>query len=191
MIEMTRRDDVGVSTASFDSDAHTFGYSLRRSGTLRVGCYRPALSHGHRPTRRVRALALESGGLTAWLIVGMTSGWFAGQFVSGDGYGSAADNMIRTVGASIVGARSGGPVLGSAAWIVGSIVVTVIGALIFAALPRAASPPHSRILLGGVSMPIFLWVLGVPVGAGMLLMLLGAVLAAVPGDVVGIGFSLR
>lgn len=188
---MTRRDDVGVGTASLNSDARTFGYSLRRSGTLRVGCYRPALSPGHGPTRRVRALALESGGLIAWLIVGMTSGWFAGQFVSGDGYRNTADNMIRTVVAAIVGARSGGPVLGSATWLVGSIVVTVIGALIFAAFPRAASPRHSRILQGGVSMPIFFWVLGVPAGAVMLLMLLGAVLAAVPGDAVAIGSSLR
>ena len=45
-------------------------------------------------------MALEPGGLIAWLLVGLT-GWLAGQFMRGGGYGVVGDIVIGVVGASL------------------------------------------------------------------------------------------
>jgi uncharacterized membrane protein YeaQ/YmgE (transglycosylase-associated protein family) len=48
-------------------------------------------------------MALEPGGLIAWLIVGLIAGWLAGQFMKGGGYGLVGDIIVGVVGAFIGG----------------------------------------------------------------------------------------
>jgi uncharacterized membrane protein YeaQ/YmgE (transglycosylase-associated protein family) len=48
-------------------------------------------------------MALEPGGLIAWLVVGLIAGWLAGQFMRGGGYGLVGDIIIGIIGAFIGG----------------------------------------------------------------------------------------
>ena len=48
-------------------------------------------------------MALEPGGLIAWLVVGLIAGWLAGQFMRGGGYGVVGDIIIGVIGAFIGG----------------------------------------------------------------------------------------
>ena len=82
-------------------------------------------------------MALEPGGILAWLIVGPVAGWLAGQFMKGGGYGVVGDIVVGIIGAFVGGLLFSLLLPGSSAGLLGSIVVAFIGAVILIALIRA------------------------------------------------------
>lgn len=87
-------------------------------------------------------MALEPGGIIAWIIVGLVAGWLAGQFMRGGGYGLVGDLIIGLIGALIGGFVFGLLFPGTSAGLIGSIIVAFIGAVILIAISRALT--HSR-----------------------------------------------
>jgi uncharacterized membrane protein YeaQ/YmgE (transglycosylase-associated protein family) len=85
-------------------------------------------------------MALEPGGLLAWLVVGLVAGWLAGQFMKGGGFGLVGDLVVGIVGAFIGGWLFGFLLPGSSAGLVGSIIVAFIGAVALIAVARAVAP---------------------------------------------------
>ena len=82
-------------------------------------------------------MALEPGGILAWLIVGLVAGWLAGQFMKGGGYGLIGDIVVGLIGAFVGGLLFSLLLPGSSAGLLGSIVVAFIGAVVLIALIRA------------------------------------------------------
>ncbi len=79
------------------------------------------------------------GGIIAWLVVGLISGWLAGLFMRGRGYGMIWDIVIGLIGAFVGGLICSFFVQGMAGfW--GTILVSFIGACILIAIVRAVSP---------------------------------------------------
>jgi uncharacterized membrane protein YeaQ/YmgE (transglycosylase-associated protein family) len=84
-------------------------------------------------------MVLSPGGIIAWLVVGLISGWLAGVVMKGSGYGIILDIVLGLVGAFIGGFLFGFFVEGDAGfW--GSIGVSFIGACILIAISRAFAP---------------------------------------------------
>jgi uncharacterized membrane protein YeaQ/YmgE (transglycosylase-associated protein family) len=81
-------------------------------------------------------IALFPGGLIAWIVVGLISGYLAGQVMKGGGYGVLGDIVVGLVGAVLGGFLVGYFATGTAGF-VGSIVVSFVGACLFIALVRA------------------------------------------------------
>ena len=48
-------------------------------------------------------MALDPGGIIAWLIVGAIAGWLAGMVVRGGGFGLIGDIIVGIIGAVIAG----------------------------------------------------------------------------------------
>ena len=75
------------------------------------------------------------GGIIAWLVVGLISGWAAGSFMKGGGFGMLGDIAVGLIGAAIGGFLfsffMAGPI---GFW--GSIVVSFVGACLFIYLLR-------------------------------------------------------
>ena len=84
-------------------------------------------------------MALEPGGLIAWLVVGLVAGWLAGQFMRGGGYGVVGDIVLGIIGAFVGGLIFSFLLPGSSAGLIGSILVAFIGAVILIALARAVT----------------------------------------------------
>ena len=84
------------------------------------------------------AVALTPGGIVSWLVVGLISGWLAGSFMKGGGYGIIGDIIVGLIGAFIGGFVVGFFVDGNAG-LIGSIVVSFIGACLSIAAVRAIS----------------------------------------------------
>ncbi|HEY3080691.1 MAG TPA: GlsB/YeaQ/YmgE family stress response membrane protein [Chloroflexota bacterium] len=82
-------------------------------------------------------MALEPGGILAWLIVGAIAGWLAGQFMKGGGYGLVGDIVVGIIGAFVGGFVLSLLGIGGSAGLLGSIVVAFIGAVILIAIVRA------------------------------------------------------
>jgi uncharacterized membrane protein YeaQ/YmgE (transglycosylase-associated protein family) len=82
-------------------------------------------------------MALDPGGLIAWLVVGLIAGWLAGQFMRGGGYGLVGDIVLGIIGAFIGGFIFSFFVPGASVGLIGSIIVAFIGAVILIALARA------------------------------------------------------
>ena len=82
-------------------------------------------------------MALEPGGIIAWLVVGLIAGWLAGQFMKGGGYGVVGDIVVGIVGAFVGGLLFSFLLPGSSVGLLGSIVVAFIGAVVLIALVRA------------------------------------------------------
>ncbi len=79
------------------------------------------------------------GGIIAWLVVGLISGWLAGLFMRGRGYGIVWDIILGLVGAFVGGLICSFFVQGwTGFW--GTILVSFIGACILIAIVRAVSP---------------------------------------------------
>ena len=85
-------------------------------------------------------MALDPGGIIAWLVVGAIAGWLAGQFMRGGGYGLVGDIVVGIIGAFIGGFLLTVLGIGGSAGFVGSIVVAFIGAVVLIALLRALTP---------------------------------------------------
>lgn len=81
-------------------------------------------------------VALNPGGIIAWIVVGLIAGWLAGVAMKGGGYGIGADIILGLVGAMVGGFLSGFFIQGDAGF-VGSIVIAAIGACVLIALARA------------------------------------------------------
>lgn len=82
---------------------------------------------------------LEPGGIIAWLVVGLISGWLAGLFMRGGGYGIIWDIILGLIGAFIGGLVCSLFVSGTPGfW--GSILVSFIGACILIGIVRAVAP---------------------------------------------------
>jgi uncharacterized membrane protein YeaQ/YmgE (transglycosylase-associated protein family) len=84
-------------------------------------------------------VALEPGGLVMWLIVGLVTGWLAGQFMKGGGYGLVGDIVVGIIGAFLGGLVFSFLLPGSSVGFVGSIVLAFIGAVLLIAILRALS----------------------------------------------------
>jgi uncharacterized membrane protein YeaQ/YmgE (transglycosylase-associated protein family) len=84
-------------------------------------------------------MALEPGGIIAWIVVGLIAGWLAGQFMRGGGFGLVGDLVVGLVGALIGGFVFGLLFPGTSAGLIGSIVVAFVGAVILIAITRAVS----------------------------------------------------
>ncbi len=82
-------------------------------------------------------MALEPGGIIAWLVVGLIAGWLAGVVMKGGGFGLIGDIVVGLIGAFVGGfvfsLINGGGTAGF--W--GSIGVAFIGAVILIAIVRA------------------------------------------------------
>jgi uncharacterized membrane protein YeaQ/YmgE (transglycosylase-associated protein family) len=67
-----------------------------------------------------------------WMIlIGMTAGWFAGQFMTGKGFGVVGDIITGMLGALIGGLVFQKAGLLSGGGLIGSLIVATIGAIIF------------------------------------------------------------
>ena len=83
-------------------------------------------------------IALMPGSLIAWALVGLISGWLAGQVMKGGGFGIIGDLIVGLIGALVGGFLMSFFDQGVAGfW--GSIFVSFIGACVFLAITRALS----------------------------------------------------
>jgi uncharacterized membrane protein YeaQ/YmgE (transglycosylase-associated protein family) len=81
-------------------------------------------------------VALSPGGFISWAIVGLISGWLAGNFMKGSGYGIVGNLVVGLVGALVGGFIAGYLVEGTMGfW--SSIVVAFLGACVCIAIARA------------------------------------------------------
>lgn len=84
----------------------------------------------------IAALELSPGGIISWIVVGLLSGFLAGQFMKGGGYGLIGDLVVGLIGALVGGFVVGFFATGTEGfW--GSILVSFVGACIFIAISRA------------------------------------------------------
>ena len=81
-------------------------------------------------------IALMPGGIIAWILVGLISGWLAGQVMKGGGFGLIGDLVIGLVG-SLVGGFLMSFFDQGVAGFWGSIFVSFIGACVLLAISRA------------------------------------------------------
>src|SRR5262249_34624223 len=89
-------------------------------------------------------IALEPGGIIAWLLVGLIAGWLAGTVMRGGGYGIIGDIVVGLVGAFIGGFLFGFVATGMVGF-VGSIIVAFLGACVLIMLLRLIAPGRTRI----------------------------------------------
>ena len=92
----------------------------------------------------VLGLALDPGGLLAWLIVGLIAGFLASMVMRGGGYGILGDIIVGIVGAFLGGLVASLLGFGGSTGFVGSIIVAFIGACILIAILRAVSGGRTR-----------------------------------------------
>ena len=91
----------------------------------------------------VLGVALNPGGLLAWLVVGLIAGFLASMVMRG-GYGIVGDIIIGIVGAFIGGLIASLLGFGGSAGFVGSIIIAFLGACILIAILRAVSRGSKR-----------------------------------------------
>jgi uncharacterized membrane protein YeaQ/YmgE (transglycosylase-associated protein family) len=89
-------------------------------------------------------MALNPGGILAWLVVGLIAGWLAGRVMKGGGFGLVGDIVVGIIGAFIGGLLLSILGLGSKAGFLGSIVVAFVGAVILLWILRLLSGGSSR-----------------------------------------------
>jgi uncharacterized membrane protein YeaQ/YmgE (transglycosylase-associated protein family) len=92
----------------------------------------------------VLGLALDPGGLIAWLIVGLVAGFLASMVMRGGGYGIIGDIIVGVVGAFLGGLVASLLGFGGSTGLIGSIIVAFIGACILIAILRAISGGYGR-----------------------------------------------
>lgn len=92
----------------------------------------------------VLAVALEPGGIIAWLIVGLVAGFLASMVMRGGGYGILGDIIVGLIGAFLGGLLASLLGFGGSAGLIGSIIIAFIGACILIAILRAISGGYGR-----------------------------------------------
>lgn len=88
-------------------------------------------------------MALDPGGIIAWLIVGLVAGWLASMVSRGHGYGLISDIVVGLIGA-LIGGFLAGLIFHTTFGLFGTIVVAFIGAVILLALLRMFSGRRMR-----------------------------------------------
>jgi uncharacterized membrane protein YeaQ/YmgE (transglycosylase-associated protein family) len=81
-------------------------------------------------------MALDPGGIIAWLVVGLVAGWLAGKVSRGHGFGLIGDIIVGLIGA-LIGGFLAGLIFGGSVGFVGSIIVAFLGAVLLLAVLRA------------------------------------------------------
>ena len=67
-----------------------------------------------------------------WMIlIGMTAGWLARQFITSEGFGMIGDLIAGVIGALIGGALSEESGIIAGGGLIGSLIVATIGAIVF------------------------------------------------------------
>jgi uncharacterized membrane protein YeaQ/YmgE (transglycosylase-associated protein family) len=87
---------------------------------------------------QVGGVTLEPGNLLAWIVVGLIAGAIAGRIVAGRGFGCLADIAVGVVGAFVGGFVVSLFIHGQYGFF-GSILVAILGAVIFLAVLRGLS----------------------------------------------------
>ena len=82
-------------------------------------------------------MALDPGGIIAWLVVGALAGWLAGTMMKGSGYGVVGNIIMGVLGALVGGFIASALGFGGTMGIIGTTVVAFIGAVILIAAVRA------------------------------------------------------
>jgi uncharacterized membrane protein YeaQ/YmgE (transglycosylase-associated protein family) len=78
-----------------------------------------------------KQMGLNVGGIIAWIVVGLITGWLADKFVKGGAHGLVGDLIVGLLGALIGGFSVGFLLQGSAdVGLLGSIVVAFLGAVV-------------------------------------------------------------
>jgi uncharacterized membrane protein YeaQ/YmgE (transglycosylase-associated protein family) len=83
-------------------------------------------------------MALDPGGILAWLVVGLVAGWLAGKVSRGHGFGLVGDLVVGLIGA-LIGGFLAGLIFHGTVGLLGSIIVAFLGAVILLAILRALS----------------------------------------------------
>jgi uncharacterized membrane protein YeaQ/YmgE (transglycosylase-associated protein family) len=80
----------------------------------------------------------QGHGLIAWIIIGIVAGWLTGKLMKGSGFGPIMDMVVGLVGALIGGFLSSHLGFGSTGehGLIGSIVISVIGAVVLTLILR-------------------------------------------------------
>ena len=76
--------------------------------------------------------------IIAWIVLGLTAGWLAGQIMRGGGYGVVGDIVLGVLGA-FIGGWVTGAVLGRDmvnGFNIETLIVAVVGAIILIAISR-------------------------------------------------------
>jgi uncharacterized membrane protein YeaQ/YmgE (transglycosylase-associated protein family) len=81
-------------------------------------------------------MALDPGGILAWLVVGLVAGWLAGKVSRGHGFGLIGDIIVGLIGA-LIGGFLAGLIFGGSVGFIGSIIVAFLGAVLLLAVLRA------------------------------------------------------
>jgi uncharacterized membrane protein YeaQ/YmgE (transglycosylase-associated protein family) len=92
----------------------------------------------------VLGVALDPGGIIAWLIVGLVAGFLASMVMRGGGYGIIGDIIVGLVGAFLGGLLASLLGFGGSTGLIGSIIIAFIGACILIAILRAVSGGYGR-----------------------------------------------
>ncbi|HEX7102507.1 MAG TPA: GlsB/YeaQ/YmgE family stress response membrane protein [Nitrolancea sp.] len=79
-------------------------------------------------------MALEPGGLIAWVILGLLAGWIAGKLTSGRGFGCLGNIAIGLIGAVIGGFIFSTLGVNGLAGFWGSLIIAVVGAAVLLVL---------------------------------------------------------
>jgi len=83
------------------------------------------------------AIELSPGGLISWTVVGLLSGFLAGRFVKGSGFGLIGDIIVGLVGALVGGILVGLFTQNTTEGFWGSILVSFFGACVLLVVTRA------------------------------------------------------
>jgi uncharacterized membrane protein YeaQ/YmgE (transglycosylase-associated protein family) len=75
-------------------------------------------------------------GILTWIVVGLIAGWLAGQVMKGGGYGVLMDIVLGILGGIVGGWVFGVLGIWPAAGLIGSIIVSFIGAVILVGVTR-------------------------------------------------------
>ena len=79
--------------------------------------------------------------ILVWIVLGLIAGWLAGLIMGTGGYGLIGDVVVGIIGALLGGALASAILgVGVTGLDLTSIVISVIGAIIFIALYRAVVP---------------------------------------------------
>src|SRR5688500_8488612 len=82
-------------------------------------------------------MALDPGGIIAWLVVGALAGWLAGQLMKGSGYGVVGNIIMGVLGALVGGVTANALGVCGTRGIIGPTVVASIGGVSLRAAVRA------------------------------------------------------
>lgn len=89
-------------------------------------------------------LILDPGGILAWLVVGLISGWLAASLMGGGGYGLVGDVLLGLIGA-LAGGFLCGFFVNTTEQFYGSVAVAFLGACVLIGLSRVLTFSGKRV----------------------------------------------